>query len=111
MPITESCPSSVQFVRGLLRHHPLVLKNFKLYFQNLYRRRVLRTNVIAPYAAVLYVTHRCTLACSYCTEKEPAVLRDELPTERAIELLRIIPREPDSILFPGGEPLLRNDVE
>jgi MoaA/NifB/PqqE/SkfB family radical SAM enzyme len=98
-------------VRGLLRHHPLVTKNFKLYFQNIYRRRVLRTNVIAPYAAVLYVTHRCNLDCSYCTQKEPDVFSDELPTKETIDLLRIIRRETDSILFTGGEPLLRNDVE
>jgi len=111
MPATESSPSSVQFVRGLLRYHPLVTKNFKLYFQNLYRRRVLRTNVVAPYAAVLYVTHRCNLDCSYCTQKEPDVFSDELSTEGTIELLRIIRRETDSILFTGGEPLLRNDVE
>ena len=92
-------------MRGLLRHHPLVLKNFKLYFQNLYRRRILRTNVVAPYAAVLYVTHRCNLECTYCTQKEPDVFSDELSTERTIELLRIIRRDTDSILFTGGEPL------
>jgi len=107
----SSVPTSIQFVRGLLRHHPLVLKNFRLYFQNLYRRRVLRTNVIAPYAAVLYVTHRCNLDCSYCTQKEPDVFSDELPTEQTVKLLRIIRRETDSILFTGGEPLLRQDIE
>lgn len=107
----SSAPSSVELVRGLLREHPLVLKNFKLYFQNLYRRRVLRTNVIAPYAAILYVTHRCNLDCSYCTQKEPEVFSEELPTDQTIELLRIIRRETDSILFTGGEPTLRHDIE
>ena len=46
-------------LKGLLRHYPFVLKNFKHYFQNLYRREIRRTNVVAPYAAVLYVTHKC----------------------------------------------------
>lgn len=111
MQTSESRPSPVQFVRGLLRNHPLVLKNFKLYLQNLYRRRILRTNVVAPYAAVLYATHRCNLECTYCTQKEPDVFSDELSTSQTIELLRIIRRETDSILFTGGEPLLRNDIE
>lgn len=104
-------PSGLQLLRGLVRYYPFVLKNFKHYFQNLYRRKVRRTNVIAPYAAVLYVTHKCNLACSYCTQKEPDVFSQELPTDQTIELLRIIRRETDSILFTGGEPLVRNDIE
>ena len=40
-------------LRGLLQHYPFVLKNFKHYFQNLYRRGIRRTNVVAPYAAIL----------------------------------------------------------
>ena len=104
-------PSGVELLRGLLRHAPFVLKNFRHYFQNLYRRKILRTNVIAPYAAVLYVTHKCNLACTYCTQKEPDVFSDELSTGETLQLLRIIRRETDSILFTGGEPLLRGDIE
>ena len=104
-------PSAVQLLRGLLRQSPLVVKNFRLYFRNLYRRKVLRTNVIAPYAAVLYVTHKCNLACTYCTQKEPDVFSDELSTRDTIRLLRVIRRETDSILFTGGEPTLRADIE
>ncbi len=104
-------PSGRELLRGLLRHYPFVLKNFKHYFQNLYLRQVRRTNVVAPYAAVLYVTHKCNLACTYCTQKEPDVFSAELPTDKTLELLRIIRRETDSILFTGGEPLLRNDIE
>lgn len=104
-------PSGIKLLRGLLDHYPFVLKNFKHYFQNLYRRNVRRTNVVAPYAAVLYVTHKCNLACTYCTQKEPDVFSQELPTGQTIELLRLIRRETDSILFTGGEPLLRNDIE
>jgi MoaA/NifB/PqqE/SkfB family radical SAM enzyme len=104
-------PSWIQMLKGLVRHYPFVWKNFRTYFQNLYRRDVLRTNVVAPYAAILYVTHKCNLACTYCTQKEPEVFSQELPTSQTLELLRIIRRETDSILFTGGEPTLRNDIE
>jgi len=104
-------PSGLQLLRGLVRHYPFVLKNFKHYFQNLYRRGVLRSDVVAPYAAVFYTTHKCNLDCTYCTQKEPDVFSDELPTAETIDLLRVIRRETDSILFTGGEPLLRADIE
>ena len=104
-------PSGMALLRGLVRHYPFVLKNFKHYFQNLYRREVLGTNVVAPYAAVFYATHRCNLDCTYCTQKEPDVFSQELPTAKTIDLLRIIRKETDSILFTGGEPTLRNDIE
>jgi len=107
----ETTPSGLRLLRGLLRHSPFVWKNFKHYFQNLYRREVLHTDVVAPYAAVFYTTHKCNLECTYCTQKEPDVFSQELPTGRTIDLLRIIRRETDSILFTGGEPLLRADVE
>ncbi len=111
MQAAKQKPSGRELLRSLLRNSPFVLKNFRHYFQNLYRRKILRTNVIAPYAAVLYATHRCNLACTYCTQKEPDVFSDELSTQDTIRLLRIIRRETDSILFTGGEPLLRNDIE
>ncbi|MGH9404848.1 MAG: radical SAM protein [Terriglobia bacterium] len=107
----KKAASGIELLRGLVRQYPFVWKNFKLYFENLYRRDVLRTNVVAPYAAVFYATHKCNLDCSYCTQKEPDVFSDELPTAKTIELLRIIRRETDSILFTGGEPLLRPDIE
>ncbi|HEV2417631.1 MAG TPA: radical SAM protein [Terriglobia bacterium] len=107
----QKAPSGRELLRGLLRQYPFVLKNFKLYFENLYRREIVRTRVVAPYAAVFYTTHKCNLECSYCTQKEPDVFSDELPTDKTIELLRIIRRETDSILFTGGEPLLRPDIQ
>lgn len=108
---TEStAPTTLQLIKGLLKQYPFVWKNFRIYFQNLYRREILRSNVVAPYAAVFYTTHKCNLECSYCTQKEPDVFSDELPTAQTIELLRIIRRETDSILFTGGEPLLRSDI-
>jgi MoaA/NifB/PqqE/SkfB family radical SAM enzyme len=104
-------PKGLALLRGLLRHYPFVWKNFKHYFQNLYRRDIRHTNVVAPYAAILYVTHKCNLECTYCTQKEPDVFSDELPTGKTLELLRIIRKETDSILFTGGEPTLRDDIE
>jgi MoaA/NifB/PqqE/SkfB family radical SAM enzyme len=103
--------NGLALLRGLLQHYPFVLKNFKHYFQNLYRREIRRTNVVAPYAAVLYVTHKCNLACTYCTQKEPDVFSQELPTAQTLKLLRIIRKETDSILLTGGEPTLRDDIE
>ncbi|HEX2713171.1 MAG TPA: radical SAM protein [Candidatus Acidoferrales bacterium] len=107
----RSLRSSAALLRGMVRQAPLVLKNFRLYFRNVYRRKILRTNVVAPYAVTLYVTHKCNLACSYCTQKEPDVFSEELPTSETIRLLRIIRREADSIVFTGGEPTLRADIE
>src|SRR5579864_8519505 len=107
----DGTPTRIKLLRGLVKHSPFVLKNFKHYFQNLYRREILRTTVVAPYAAVFYTTHRCNLECTYCTQKEPDVFSQELPTRETIEILRVIRRETDSILFTGGEPLLRADIE
>jgi hypothetical protein len=39
-----------ELVRVLLNHAPFVAKNFRLYFQNAWRRNVLKTKVVAPYA-------------------------------------------------------------
>jgi MoaA/NifB/PqqE/SkfB family radical SAM enzyme len=107
----ETGQTGLKLLRGLLRHYPFVLKNFKHYFQNLYRRDILHTDIVAPYAAVFYTTHKCNLECTYCTQKEPDVFSQELPTDQTLDILRAIRRETDSILFTGGEPLLRPDVE
>ena len=103
--------SKRELLRGLVAQAPFVAKNFRLYFRNGWRRHVLRTNVVAPYAVTFYVTHKCNLACSYCTQKEPDVFSDELDTAGTIELLRRIRKESDSIVITGGEPTLRSDIE
>src|SRR5260370_12109308 len=64
----------------------------------------------APYALIFYATHKCNLACTYCTQKEPDVFSDELSTSETLRLLRVIRRETDSIVFTGGEPTLRTDI-
>ncbi len=104
-------PSKGELLRGLVRHAPFVGKNFGLYFRNGWRRHVLRTKVVAPYAVTFYVTHKCNLACSYCTQKEPDVFSEELGTADTMRLLRKIRKESDSIVITGGEPTLRSDIE
>src|SRR6266853_1624598 len=104
-------PSKRELLRGLVRQAPFVAKNFQLYFRNAWRRRILRTKVVAPYAVTFYVTHKCNLACSYCTQKEPDVFSDELPTRETIRLLKRIRKETDSFVITGGQPTLRPDIE
>src|SRR5882724_10330349 len=109
--LDKRVPSKRDLLRGLVRQAPFVAKNFRLYFQNAWRLKVLRTKVVAPYAVTFYVTHKCNLACSYCTQKEPDVFSDELPTRETIRLLKRIRKETDSIVITGGEPTLRADIE
>jgi MoaA/NifB/PqqE/SkfB family radical SAM enzyme len=109
--LDKRVPTRQELLRGLVRQAPFVAKNFGLYFRNAWRRHVLRTNVVAPYAVTFYVTHKCNLACSYCTQKEPDVFSDELPTAETLRLLKRIRRETDSIVITGGEPTLRPDIE
>jgi MoaA/NifB/PqqE/SkfB family radical SAM enzyme len=109
--LDKRVPSRRELLRGLVRQAPFVAKNFQLYFRNGWRRHILRTKVVAPYAVTFYVTHKCNLACSYCTQKEPDVFSEELGTADTIRLLRKIRKESDSIVITGGEPTLRSDIE
>src|SRR5260370_11447056 len=49
----------------------------------------------SPYALIFYATHKCNLACTYCTQKEPDGFSDELSTSETLRLLRVIRRETD----------------
>ncbi len=109
--LTKRPPTRGEILRGMLRHAPFLAKNFRLYFQNAWRQYILRTDVVAPYAVTFYVTHKCNLDCSYCTQKEPDVFSAELPTAETKQLLRRIRKETDSIVITGGEPTLRPDIE
>jgi biotin synthase-like enzyme len=104
-------PTRMELIRGLVRQAPFVGKNFALYFRNGWRRHVLQTKIVAPYAVTIYVTHKCNLACSYCTQKEPDVFSQELPTAGTLKVLAKIRQETDSIVITGGEPTLRSDIE
>ena len=99
-----------RLIEGMLAHYPFVLKNFGTYFSNIYRRKILRTNVVAPYSAIFYATHKCNLDCTYCTQKNPEVFSEELDTERTIEIFRRIRKDVDTLLITGGECLMRKDI-
>src|SRR6201982_3413405 len=109
--LDKRAPSRRELLRGLVRQAPFVAKNFRLYFRNGWRRHVLQSKVVAPYAVTFYVTHKCNLDCSYCTQKEPDVFSAELPTVETKRLLRKIRKETHSIVITGGEPTLRPDIE
>jgi MoaA/NifB/PqqE/SkfB family radical SAM enzyme len=98
-------------VKGMLAQYPFVLKNFRAYFGNLWRRNVLRTTIVTPYSAIFYATHKCNLDCSYCTQKNPEVFSQELDTESTIEIFRNIRKDVDTLLITGGECLMRPDIE
>ena len=41
---------TASLIEGMLAHYPFVLKNFRAYFSNIYRRKILRTN--APFLSL-----------------------------------------------------------
>src|SRR5258708_25374203 len=96
--LDKRLPSKRELLRGLVRHAPFVVKNFQLYSRNGWRRHVLRTKVVAPYAVPFYVTHKCNLACTYCTQQEPDDFSEKLRTAATIQCLRNIRN--------GGQPNL-----
>lgn len=66
-----------------------------------------------PYTLVAEITHRCPLACPYCSNPEALVpARDELDTAT---WLRVLDEAEDlgvmQVHFTGGEPLARKDLE
>lgn len=64
-----------------------------------------------PYTLIAELTHRCPLACPYCSNPRELV-KDELPTDAWLRVLE----EAEAIgvmqvHFTGGEPLARKDLE
>lgn len=100
------------FSRYVRRNRSFIKRVFRQYAANTVNVRILRrTRVVEPLSAIFYVTHRCNLACHYCTQKYPDVLSREVSTEKTVELLRIIRRQVASLYITGGEPLCRRDLE
>jgi hypothetical protein len=81
--------STRRLIAGLVAQAPLALKNFRLYFTNLYRRKILRTNIVAPYALIFYATHKCNLACS--SRRMPASTRQGTAKDAQREIRRKMP--------------------
>jgi MoaA/NifB/PqqE/SkfB family radical SAM enzyme len=99
------------FVTYLKNNRAFLGRVIKQYASNTLNVRILaRTRVVEPLAAVFYATHRCNLACRYCTQKMPHVLSQELSTEKTVDLLRIVRPQVGSLYVTGGEPLLREDL-
>ena len=68
---------------------------------------------LSPYTLVAELTHRCPLACPYCSNPRQLVRgHEELTTE---EWLRVVGEAADlgvmQMHLSGGEPLARSDVE
>ncbi|MGE5679737.1 MAG: radical SAM protein [Bacillota bacterium] len=70
--------------------------------------------VTHPVLVSLYVTHRCNLRCTYCSDgcSNPFYLdsREELPVKDIRKVLEKIVRTTRYLDITGGEPLLRDDI-
>ena len=100
-----------RLITGMLSHYPFIVKNFRAYFGNLWRRKVMGSSVVTPYSAVFYATHKCNLDCSYCTQKNPEVFSEEVDTETTLRIFAKIRKDVDTLLITGGECLMRPDIE
>lgn len=62
-----------------------------------------------------YITHRCMLSCIYCSDGQGKPFKDdpvdELPTDKAKQLISILREASDTLDVTGGEPLIRLDLE
>jgi radical SAM protein with 4Fe4S-binding SPASM domain len=61
----------------------------------------------------LHVTHECNLRCTYCYLDASGPLRNELNKSEMLEIIREIGELGNgrkSVVFTGGEPLLRHDI-
>src|SRR5208283_3227093 len=67
----------------------------------------------SPYTLVAELTHRCPLACPYCSNPESLVrAHDELRTEEWMGVLdEVASLGVMQMHLTGGEPLARSDLE
>jgi MoaA/NifB/PqqE/SkfB family radical SAM enzyme len=68
-----------------------------------------------PLLFSFYITHRCRLRCSFCSDGDGRSFQEdpipELSTSDALSLLKILRRETDTLDITGGEPMMRDDLE
>jgi PqqA peptide cyclase len=65
-----------------------------------------------PYALLAELTHRCPLACPYCSNPVHSAQSGELDTKQWVQVIReAAALGVLQIGFSGGEPLLRKDLE
>lgn len=69
---------------------------------------------VRPLLFSYYVTHRCALRCTYCSDGEGRPFADdivpELSTEDAMRLIDLLSLSCNQLDVTGGEPLLREDL-
>ncbi|MCY2930045.1 MAG: radical SAM protein [Planctomycetota bacterium] len=62
-----------------------------------------------------YLTHRCPLACRYCSDGQGRPFKEdlveELSTGQARELIDLLRPDSDTLDITGGEPMCRGDLE
>ncbi len=75
----------------MARNYPYVLKNLRTHFANAWIRHVKKSS-------------------SYCTQKNPEAFSEEIDTATSVRVLHAIRNGVDTILFTGGEPLIRPDI-
>jgi len=80
------------------------------YLFDIVKARFTKSPVLKPLIFSYYVTLRCNFHCSFCGFAQSRETSEELSTEKAVELLRIIKKSSPCIYFTGGEPLLRSDI-
>lgn len=72
-----------------------------------------KPRVLRPLFVTYYVTWPCNLRCTFCPYVDAGLVQkadpDELNTDQAIRLLRMIRQVSPLVYFSGGEPLTRKD--
>ena len=72
------------------------------YLFDIVKTRFTRSPLLKPLIFSYYVTLRCNFHCSFCGFARSLETSEELSTEKAIELLRIIKQSSPCIYFTGG---------
>jgi MoaA/NifB/PqqE/SkfB family radical SAM enzyme len=77
--------------------------------------KALRREPDRPLLFSYYITHRCRLQCSFCSDGDGRRFQEdpipELSVSDAISLFSILRRETDTLDITGGEPMMREDLE
>ena len=83
--------------------------------KTLYHRMTDRPHRWYPVLAVYYLTYRCELRCSYCSDGHgrpyPELDRRHLPARDALKVLRAIRKSTEYVVITGGEPLAHPEVD
>jgi len=68
-------------------------------------------NVLEPKTVYLHVTKACNMHCTYCYFEAGTPIENELTLDELRVLFReLVSIKPQTLVFTGGEPLLRKDL-